>query len=888
MKTINYLYVVAFTLLTATTTGQSPYSPPDLFGETAKGNYNFYQNKGQILHTDGTPARDLYYYTNSSNPNIYVGDRRASFVMVKHDTIHPDSIARVDLTLPCTVPSEHDVTRNEDPCSNIPIPVKQVPGHLNYYLGHVPTGVGKVYGYERLVFEDIYPGIDWHLYSNEMYAKMYFVVHPGADPSDIVLKFEGQDSLKLDTISGLKAYVRDDFVYVPQALAYQVDGSNNIIPLNWQPAFNYPVNGETGFVSGSYDPGKKLVFQIGIPPYTTAARGEPGDWSTEYGSWLKEESRDVETDGAGSVYIIGNTNSTGFPTTAGAFQDTANWQQDGFIGKWDNQSIQQWTTYLGGDDLEELYGSTLDNGDNIYVVGRFQYPGNGLPFPTMNPGGGAYFDNVYSSGDAVVTKFRASDGAYVWGTYFGGSGDKDRAHDVTYKDDGHIYVVGMTNSPTPSLTCSVPASNNNFPICNTSNYSEQTYGGNTDGFIAKFDTSGVMNWSTYVGGYEWDELNSADIDPSNRLVVLGESRGQGMYLENLSGAYHDTYNGGGIDFSDLYIARFTSADQINWSTYFGSNGHEFGESVTTDQSGSIFITGTTHADVAGPSTGCNTPPSNTGFPLCNASGAYFSNSIDQVLLGEVFISKFNASCKLVWSTFYGGKDRDYGYDIHATQGGNLYVVGLTGSTDFHTVDNGNFYYQDTLGGEVPNDPDPAEDSFVLNFSTNGALKHATYYGGKGQENSSTQYGNDVAYGVADFFEHTLYFAGLSRSIDFPYECPATTTFCYPDPNHNEEAFIVKWATGYVGIDETKGAEHMGLEIYPNPAESGVTIGWTNASSDPSELHIYDMLGKQVLRRQVSSCSTKCQVNISLDLEPGVYTVQIIAGSKRLSQKLVIQ
>lgn len=854
-------------------------------------NYNYYQNKGQLRYSNKVPIEnEVLYYTNSNNPNIYVGSRRASFVMVKPDSIQPDSIARIDLSLPCSTSGggENDYKGSaDDPCPNIPVPVDKVPGHLNYYLGHTPKGVGKVYGYERLVFEKIYDNIDWHLYSNAMWPKMYFMVHPGGDPNNIVLKFEGQDSLKLDTISGLRAYMSDEFIYFPHATAFQVDAGGNIIPMLWVPVFNTPVNGETSFVIGNYDPSMKLVIQMGYPPYTTSSRADPADWSTEYGSWLFEESRDVETDGAGSVYMTGNTQSADFPTTPGVFQMNNENGQDGFIAKWDNLSVQEWTTYLGGDGWDALYGSALEGNNHIYVVGGFgpSLPPDSLPFPTANPGNGAYVDNTRSSGDAVIAKFNAVDGTYDWGTYFGGDGNEDVALDVTYKNDGHIYVVGETNSESSNVGCSVPGSNGDFTICNTSGgkYSDQSYnGGQSDGFIAKFDTSGVLNWSTYVGGNGSDKFVSADIDPDNRLVLLADSRDFGMPLQNLSGAYNDPHNGG----ADAYIARFNTSDALTWSTYFGSIGTDWPQAISTDDASNLYITGATFPSIGSPlgsSTGCNTPPTNGGFPLCDA-GTYFDSTLHQLALGEVFISKFNSSGQVVWSTLYSGEAAEQGFDIHATQGGNVYVVGETRSPDFYTFNNGTFYYQNTIGGY--NSTNPAIfDGFVLNFNSTGALIHATYYGG--QEGNVPETGADKVYTVTDFFESTLYFGGLSRSADFPHACPSTTTYCFPDPNKNEEAFIVKWATGYVGIDERGNSNNMELEVYPNPTDGELTIEWKGEFSGVAELTIFDMLGKQVVNQQVSSCD-ECRVDLSLNLQPGVYQVQITSKNKRSTQKIVIQ
>lgn len=424
-----------------------------------------------------------------------------------------------------------------------PHPVITSKGKSAYPERYMNGEVHEAYTWQELTYHDVYPGIDWVLYSKGNELKYDFVVHAGADPSKIKLKLveAGQTSLEADGSfqwSNPLGWVKEK-----KPLSLQ-DGCE--ITSCYQYA-----NGILAFKLGDYDRSKDLLIDPSL------------QWGTYYGGGAADEVYGVATDGSGNVFIVGSTYSNNGISSPGAHQSSYGGNLDAFVVKFDSNGLRQWCTYYGGSSFDEGYGIATDSFGNVFIVGEAMST-NGISSP------GAYQSSNGGSLDAYVAKLN-SNGVRQWGTYFGGSGaDDGRA--IATDVSGNVFITGATYSANR---------------ISTSGAHQSSYGGSKDAYIAKFHSNGMRLWSTYYGGSSSDETFGIATDVSGNVLVTGNT-----YSTNAISTLgvHQTNNGGSVD---AFVAKFNNNGVRQWSSYYGGSYSDYAEGVAADGSGNVLIAGST-------------------------------------------------------------------------------------------------------------------------------------------------------------------------------------------------------------------------------------------------------------------------------------------------------
>ncbi|HEY7337893.1 MAG TPA: SBBP repeat-containing protein [Bryobacteraceae bacterium] len=141
---------------------------------------------------------------------------------------------------------------------------------------------------------------------------------------------------------------------------------------------------------------------------------------------------------AGNFLIVGETNSTNFPTLNPVQASFAGGTDDAFVTELSPSGGLIYSTYLGGSGDDGADALAVDSLDNWYLAGHTA----STNFPTKNP---IQSSNLGSGSNVFLTKF-ASPSSIVFSTYFGGS-QTDTMSGLAVDANGRAYVAGITDSP---------------------------------------------------------------------------------------------------------------------------------------------------------------------------------------------------------------------------------------------------------------------------------------------------------------------------------------------------------------------------------------------------------------------------------------------------------
>jgi hypothetical protein len=296
----------------------------------------------------------------------------------------------------------------------------------------------------------------------------------------------------------------------------------------------------------------------------------------------------------------------------------------------------------------------------------------------------------------------------------------------------------------------------------------------------------VLMYSTYLGGSGWDVGYGIAVDASRSAYVTGTTASIDFPTANpLQGEK------GGSD--DVFVSKLNAAGSaFVYSTYIGGSDSEQGSGIAVDESGNAYIIGTTVS---------------LNFPTFNSlQGANAGES-------DAFVAKLNAAgSALVYSTYVGGSDGEFGNGIAVDSSGSAYLAGYTGSTDFPTVN----AFQPEIAGY--------SDAFVAKLNPAGsAFVYSTYLGGSAAEGL---HGLEIAVDASG----GAYVAGETASTDFPTFNPIQAA----NGGGPSDAFVSKLnGTGsalvystYLGGSERDLAQGIAVDASGTAYISGTT-GSTN-------------------------------------------------------------
>ncbi len=192
---------------------------------------------------------------------------------------------------------------------------------------------------------------------------------------------------------------------------------------------------------------------------------------------------------------------------------------DGFVATFDSSGVPRWSTYCGGAKHDALREVSFDMGGNVLVIGdTFSND-----FPLRNAWQAQYAGNS----DVVIVKYDSA-GALLWSTYFGGNaGESGLA--ITTDSSSAVFIAG------DALGTDFPVYRAAYPVPPDSGGA-----GGLDGIVAKFDSSGAREWSTWLGGRDQDNCMTIAADKRGFLYVGGYTQSNNFPVFN---AVQDTIAG---------------------------------------------------------------------------------------------------------------------------------------------------------------------------------------------------------------------------------------------------------------------------------------------------------------------------------------------------------
>jgi len=562
------------------------------------------------------------------------------------------------------------------------------PGISNYLLGNDPAKWRtRVPHYARVRYPEVYPGIDLVYYGNPQRLEHDFIVAPGADPAVIRLAVRGAEEATVNAKGDLVLKVPGGEVVQQAPTIYQmIDGEQRAVAGRYVLREAAPGAGATVAVAAANPVPAPLQIGFEIARYD---RTQPLviDPALVYATYFSDSYSDgIAVDDAGHAYVTGDTASTDFPTTPDALQPSHGGSWDAFVAKLNaNGTALVYATYLGGSGDDGGKGIAVDGAGHAYVTGDTFSP----DFPTTP---GALRPSLGGSRDAFVAQLDAGGTALVYSTYLGG-GHWDSGNGIAVDGAGHATVTGATYST-------------DFPT--TPGALQSSYGGSEDAFVARLDAGGTaLVYSTYLGGYSEDDGTGIAVDGAGHAYVTGDTASPDF--PTTPGALQPGYGGGAYD---TFVAKLNAGGTaLVYSTYLGGGHWDSGNGIAVDGAGHATVTGWTDSP---------------DFPTTpGALQSSYGGSED------AFVARLDAGgTALVYATYLGGGDVDWGTAIAVDGAGHATVTGATYSTDFPTTPNA---LQPSYGGG-------AYDTFVAKLNAGGtALVYATYLG-----YSDDDYGSGIA------------------------------------------------------------------------------------------------------------------------------------------------
>lgn len=554
----------------------------------------FVENKGQwhsdVLFKAAIPGGDFYVLKNAMKYVFYPGVEKGHHNGIFDDdgpalrsaALQPD-LANFHQAVEVTFTRANTTSKiygQGDQFSNI-----------SFFKGE-SNRASDVSAFSMVKIDNLYEGIDLVLYVDHAALKYDLIVAPGADPSAIKMKYQGQLSLRNTDekllISTIFGQIEENIPVV-----YNLEGGQKTI-VEAGFALN---NDEVSFI---FPKGYNQRQQLIIDPELI--------FSTYSGSTADNWGFTATFDEAGNLYSGGIVFDVGFPVTTGVYQPDHAGEWDVGILKYDPTGKNLvYATYLGGSFSETPQSIIVNHKGELVIYGTTSspdFPMTANSFSATFQGGDPIYDTTnlepyrlvggipMRNGTDIFLAILSPDGDELTGsTFIGGTendgiiekshpltknyGDQFRGEVIVDRDD-NIYVASNTSSPDFLIKGGV----------------QSTYaGGFNDGVIMKFnpDLSDLV-WSTFIGGSGMDALFAVKVDTDGNVFAVGGSNSVDfpMTADVIKSEKPDAN-----DIDGVVVKLNNEGSVLLGSTYIGTPEYDQVYFLELDSSNQVYLLGQT-------------------------------------------------------------------------------------------------------------------------------------------------------------------------------------------------------------------------------------------------------------------------------------------------------
>lgn len=582
--------------------------------------------------------------------------------------------------------------------------LERMPHYVNYFLGDDPAQWGTgVAAFAAVQLHELYPGIGMRI-DGHAGLKYDWLVAAGADASRIVMRYEGQDALRVE---GGLLYIETSAgqVIEQRPVAWQeVEGVRRSVLTHY--ALD---NDRVGF---EFPEGYDERYALVIDPVVV--------FSTYSGSSADNFGCTATYDETGHLYGGGSAFNVGYPVTVGVIQP-------GFGGGTIDMGISKfspdgtaliWSTYVGGSSDDLPHSMVVNSSDELYILGTTgssDFPvsvgcfDNSFGGGTAPPFGGSYVFTYFGGSDVAVIHLDATATSILGATYVGGD-DNDGLNQYTpllrnYGDPFRGEII-MDLQERPVVATSTASAG----LFTTPGASQAALGGGLDAYIFQLDpTLSTMLWATYHGGSANDAGFGVQVSSTGEFYVTGGTQSTDLPVAGVP--FSSTHNGA----VDGYLARY-SADGLTLlgTTFIGTPSFDQSYFVQLDVADNVYVVGQTTGS----------------FPV--TPGTYVNPN------GSQFLQKFSGDLSTsLWSTRIGstGVENISPSAFLVSVCGQIYFSGWAGSTN---PAGGGVTSSSTIGLPVTVDAYQAttdgSDFYLMVLEPDAvALAYATFFGGTAAE-----------------------------------------------------------------------------------------------------------------------------------------------------------